>query len=384
MMKRTFLATLLCAVLAFVGCVGAPSNPDASAPAGEPALVDCPILYDDNHGNVKIDITIDEFNGLGFAYGDSVNVEFSNGFKTTVPYLTGYYGKVGDPVLVAYPGHDYLLLAEVFGSPTWEATGVSEGDTATVRLAEAGAFADLQESFNTTYTDVRADYPSDIAFANFRSLSGGSLAPDVVYRSASPVDNKHNRAAYVEQLMAEAGVAFVLNLADDDAEIDKFLAEDADAGFDTSSFDKLRASGNVVAINLEMDYPSATYAQKLAKGLVALSEHDGPYLVHCTEGKDRTGFACMLLEALAGASYDEMLADYMITYDNYYAIDQQKDPKRYDTIARTNFDSMLEHLPGMEGVDVQTADCVEPARAYLRMGGMTDEQLDALVARITA
>lgn len=334
-------------------------------------------------GNVYIAITIDEFNELGFEYGDSLDIEFSNGFKATVPYFTGYYGKLGERVLVASPSREYVLLAENFGGPMWEATGVSEDDTVTVRLAEAGAFLDVQESFDIAYTDERADYASDAVFANFRSISGGSLAPGLVYRSASPVNDKRGRAAYVEQLMAEAGIAFVLDLSDDEAKMDEHVAKDTQQGIDTSYFDELRAAGKVAAIGLEMDYPSATYARKLAEGLVALSEHEGPYLVHCVEGKDRTGFACMLLEALAGASYDEMLADYMITYDNYYQINQQDDPKRFDTIARTNFDTMLEHLPGMEGADVKTADCAEPARAYLRMGGMTDEQIDALVDRIT-
>ena len=36
----------------------------------------------------------------------------------------------------------------------------------------------------------------------------------IVYRSASPCDNQHNRAGYVDQLMENAGVQFILNLAD--------------------------------------------------------------------------------------------------------------------------------------------------------------------------
>lgn len=398
MLKRIFAVALICAVLALAGCAGAPSGSGGAAPSGspasatqsgvsapasEPALVDCPILPDDDFGHIYIAIPIDEFNELGFAYGDSVNIEFSNGFALTVPYYSGYYGRVGERMLVAYPGYDHVLLADNCGNPLWETAGVSEDDTATVRLAEAGAFAHVQESFNITYSDDRSDYASDVAFANFRSLTGGSIAPTAVYRSASPIDDKHNRAAYVESLMAEVGIRFVLDLSDSDAEIDASMAEDAGKGVDVSYFGQLRDAGAAVGINLGADYPSTSYAQKLASGLVALSEHDAPYLVHCVEGKDRTGFVCMLLEALAGASYEEMLADYMITYDNYYGITAQTDPARFDTIAHTVFDCMLEHLPGMEGVDVHTADFVEPARAYLRRGGMTDEQIDTLVARIT-
>lgn len=33
-------------------------------------------------------------------------------------------------------------------------------------------------------------------------------------------------------------------------------------------------------------------------------------IVHCTQGKDRTGMLCMLLQAIAGVSDDEIIADY--------------------------------------------------------------------------
>jgi len=378
---------LVFAALVLAGCAGgssAESGASGASSAATPALENCPVSYDENFGQINIDTSIDDFNALGFAYGDEVSIAFSNGYQITVPYFSGYYGKVGDRMLVAYPGYEYVLLAESFGNSMWETAGLADGDTATVTLAGAGTYADAQESFNITYSDERSDFASDAAFANFRSIAGGSIAPNTVYRSASPVDDEHNRSGYVNKLMADAGVRFVLNLSDDDAEMDEDQADAKEKGVDQSPFVALRESGNVLGLNLGANYPSASYAQKLAAGLVELSKHDGPYLVHCVEGKDRTGFTCMLLEALAGATYDEMLADYMITYDKYYGITEQSDPTRYNVIARTTFDGMLEHLPGMEGADLATASYAEPARAYLRMGGMTDEQIDALVARITA
>jgi len=46
--------------------------------------------------------------------------------------------------------------------------------------------------------------------------------------------------------------------------------------------------------------------------------NDGPYLIHCTEGKDRAGFVSAVLEALMGADLQEIVADYMKSYENYY------------------------------------------------------------------
>ncbi len=44
-----------------------------------------------------------------------------------------------------------------------------------------------------------------------------------------------------------------------------------------------------------MNFASDEFRQKAAKGVAAIAENDGPYLIHCTEGKDRTGFMCILL-----------------------------------------------------------------------------------------
>jgi protein tyrosine/serine phosphatase len=47
----------------------------------------------------------------------------------------------------------------------------------------------------------------------------------------------------------------------------------------------------------------------------ALAETDGPVLVHCAAGKDRTGIACALTQHLAGVAEDDMLDDYLLTND---------------------------------------------------------------------
>jgi len=42
---------------------------------------------------------------------------------------------------------------------------------------------------------------------------------------------------------------------------------------------------------------------------------DGPLVVHCAAGKDRTGFICALTHHIAGVSHDDMVADYLLTND---------------------------------------------------------------------
>ena len=45
----------------------------------------------------------------------------------------------------------------------------------------------------------------------------------------------------------------------------------------------------------------------------ALSETDGPTLIHCMAGKDRTGLAVALLHAALGVHRDDIIADYVLT-----------------------------------------------------------------------
>lgn len=46
---------------------------------------------------------------------------------------------------------------------------------------------------------------------------------------------------------------------------------------------------------------------------IALSKDEGPSLLHCFAGKDRTGFGVALLHQLVGVHADEMMADYLLT-----------------------------------------------------------------------
>lgn len=57
--------------------------------------------------------------------------------------------------------------------------------------------------------------------------------------------------------------------------------------------------------------PNLTAALRLY--FEALATEDGPTLVHCAAGKDRTGFAVATFHALMGVHHDDLVADYMLT-----------------------------------------------------------------------
>ena len=371
------LSVLLCAGLLLTALTGCGAK---KSQAPQP-LTGGGTIHEPEFGGVYIDTTIDDFNAMGYAYGDSVTVSFSNGYTLTgIPYYNGYYTANGEPLLVAYPGYPYIKAAINNGDDLWEVAGLQDGDVAEIRLEEAGRFAAIQNARDIHYTDERSDYGSDAVFANFRSVKAGDIPEGRLYRSASPCDNRHNRAPYADALMKEAGVRFILNLSDTEEKLQTYTADPA---FDSPYFLSLYENGAVKPIALNMNYGSEPFKQKIADGLTAMTAHEGPYLTHCTEGKDRTGFVCMLLEALCGADYDEIADDYMITFDNYYGVSEEKDPEKYATIVSSLLDPMIASLLPEGETDVKTADLAAAAAHYLS-DVMTQAQIDALKTRLTA
>ncbi len=404
-MKRTFkglrTAWLASLIMCFMLCLTA-CGQKKSEPEGSPQIEGYAIQHEPEFGGVYIEIGIDDFNKLGFQYGDSVRIVFSNGYTLEdVPYYNGYYVDVGEALLIAYPGYDYIKAAINYGQDLWEegnlyaapdtadsargnglfAQAKLDGHcTASVYLNEHGKYADIQAARDIHYYDEREKYPSDEVFANFRNVVAGNLKESILYRAASPCDNQHNRAPYVDALISKAQVRCILNLSDNDAKIEKYMAAD---DFDSPYFLSLYESGNVIPLAMNMNFTSDEFTDKLVAGFTAMSEQEGPYLVHCTEGKDRTGFVCMLIEALAGASYEEIVDDYMVTYDNYYKITKESDPSKYDVILDKNLIAMIRVVVGDDSVDITTADLSVYARNYLVNAGMTDAQIDKLLACIT-
>lgn len=362
----------------------------------EPKIENYAIIHETEFGGVYIKSTIEDFNKLGFTYGDSVNVEFSNGYKLEdVPYYNGYYVDAGQPLLIAYPGYDYIKAAVNYGDDLWETAGLQqkndpqlnlwlqseldEHDTASVYLNERGKYADIQAARDIHYYDERERYTTDEEFANFRSIRMGGIAENRLYRSASPCDNQHNRAPYVDQLMEQAGVNGILNLSDSHLKIRGYIEKE---GFDSPYFLSLYQNDRVIPLALNMNYLSDEFAVTVAQGLTALKDIEPPYLIHCTEGKDRTGFVCMLVEALAGADYRDIADDYMVTYDNYYGITAESEPDKYKTILEKNLDAMIRSIVGDESVDITTADLSVYAKNYLMKAGMSEEEIAEFLKRI--
>ena len=246
-------------------------------------------------------------------------------------------------------------------------------------IAEKDDFSDIDLD-TYAYSSNREEFPSDVAFANFRSLSGGAINGNMFYRSSSPVCNIYNRAPYVDAFVEVAGIKCVLNLSDSSKEVNQFMV---DSGYCSPYYKSLFESGKVLTLNMDSRYYRNEFAFTLADGLRKMLYMEGPVLIHCIEGKDRTGFVCMLLEGLAGATYQEIIDDYMTTYYNYYPGLLEEDRRLYECIKYTYMDKMIRYISGSdEDADLSGLDMRQWSRQYLYNAGLTEEELDLLEARL--
>ena len=332
-----------------------------------------------------MDISIEDFNNLGFEYGDSVNVLISNGYEALdIPYFDGYYGKTGDIALVSYPTHNNVHLAIVYGDRIWDIAKVNDNDTMSVRLNQKAKYKEVQELLKIKYSNDREEYVSDIAFANFRNVKMGSIKENMLYRGASPIDNLNLRAKYADKLIAENGIQFDVNLSDSLRSVHEHLnKEDCESPY----YDSLYQNNKVITLSMDMNYKSKKFGEKVVEALVAMSKNDGPYYIHCVEGKDRTGVFCAIIEGLAGATYEEIVADYMKTYDNYYGINEETDKLRYDAIKNQYIDHMLRFyadygVNGNKDIALKDLEWTNIMGRYLTDNGMTIEDLNNLYDKL--
>ena len=91
----------------------------------------------------------------------------------------------------------------------------------------------------------------------------------------------------------------------------------------------------------------------------------------------------MILESLMGATLDEIINDYMISYYNYYGIDKEQEPKRYQAVLDVNLMEMLLHVTGAESVEeLIQIDLESAVTVYLINAGMEQEDINILKEKL--
>lgn len=342
---------------------------------GDVPMLTGEIVSYNEFGAAMLDFTSEDMTKAGFTLGDVISITVGN--KTIVmPYYDGFYTRNGEYLCVAYPTYPSVCFtANNVGLPE-ELTGL-EGQQVVIKMVEKAGAIDVQEALSMTYTNKRSDYPSDEVFANARAVIAGNIVYGRLHRTSSPFCNDINRASYVSEYLQGHQVQTVLNLADTEEMIESY---------DMPSYSSwLWENGNVILCPLKADPTATAYNTQLIAALKELPSHPAPYVVHCMEGKDRTGYVCALLEGLCGATYQEMVDDYLVTYANYYKVTPEKDPKVCDALISLRLNMCLMYYAGVDDESqLPNVDYAKAFSSYLLAHGMSQEQLNALIQALTA
>lgn len=322
----------------------------------------------DSYGAIRTGLTYEDLAAEGFEYADYLT-------------LRGRFGEARASLVPSYrylvPGYNGIIVGEDFRTAlimTYygnfaDKYGVSEGDEIEISLCEKQGYADEYAVRTLARSNERSDYPkrTDEQYANFRTVGCGSIRKGVLYRSSSPIAPYICRNAYADAAARKAGIKGFINLSD---------REDKAKGYPGYG-DSYYSTQKAVFLCCDTNPVSDVFTGNVRKAVEFMTETEGPVLIHCIEGQDRTGFTVAVIESLMGADIDEIIDDYMLTFFNFYGIDPTMES--YNAISG-NIVSLLEGAFGCE--DLYKADLRKEAEGYLMKTGLSKETIEALEIKL--
>lgn len=390
--KKVFALAL--ALAALVLCVAA--APQTAEDTGDVPAIEANLYQISKYGNIILSISPDSMKELGYEPADLILVRIGSA-EMEMPIGTSYSdADSGEPICcwkTSSKGVEEVVLA-INGGNLTEALGIAEYEkieedpgftwhpveglelpiVVSISMVQKQGYAEEYQmhQLGGTRSNKRADYAelSDEEFANFRAVETTGMGVGTLYRSSSPVCPAYKRNAEADAALQNALICTVMNMAD---------SEEAMKAYPDYSLTHY-SDCDIIALDMKIDFASEEFRAALADGFRYLAAHEGPYLIHCQEGKDRTGFACGILECLMGASAEEVVEDYMITYYNFYGIGP--DSEQYEWIAQSNIKTSLADAFGIDAIDGDGVDLAAEAEAYLLEIGMSGEEIAALKAQL--
>jgi protein-tyrosine phosphatase len=130
-------------------------------------------------------------------------------------------------------------------------------------------------------------------------------------------------------------------------------------------------------------------AEDLVRVLGTVARTEGPTLVHCAAGKDRTGVVSALALAAVGLDRESIVADYAVTESRLTGAWEQLQVTRLEAHGVPVSDSLRELMVGSppEAMDATLSVLEERfggAENYLLDAGLGRENLEALRAKLVA
>lgn len=103
-----------------------------------------------------------------------------------------------------------------------------------------------------------------------------------------------------------------------------------------------------------------------------------------SNNSDLTAYFCAICMALAGASYDEIINDYMETYKNLYGITKEDNPAEYEAIKTNRIDVFLHKFTKTPpDYDMHNCNFAYDGEMYLRTNQLNSDEIQNIKNRLT-
>ena len=211
-------------------------------------------------------------------------------------------------------------------------------------------------------------YLNDYEFANFRAVTSTGIKAGNLYRSSSPVKPWGNRNIIADNAARQAKIKTFINLADDYKYLNGYK------NFSESYY----STQKIICLNLNLKFMSKNFQDGIARAVNFMADNSAPFLIHCDLGKDRCGIFCAIIESLMGASSDEIVKDYMISFYNYFGI--RPGTSDYDFVADNEIKSFLASIFGIK--NIENSNLQAAAAQYLLKIGVPLENIQKLKMKL--
>ena len=345
------------------------------------------VLSEEEHARgLVMSITAEDLESIGASYGG--DLEISYGEKKIIALYTQHGKGAGmfSPVVNHSESTGQVTIS--VGSASLEDLGLEAGDSVRITYAGPDPLYGLMPHYIEGSTSVRADYDSDQQFGNYREISRGDIREGLLYRTSSPFNLRSERTAYSDAFLRENGITSLITMDMNPEDVEKSCESLPSDAYAPTIFEAGKVHASVLSVSF------FSHPEQMRFVLQSFLDAEGSIAIHCTFGKDRTGFYCAVLESLAGASYEEVRADFMLSMCNYYHF--EPGTEEYDAVAATYVDRILyilghpeykDHpaLVDWRSVSYEPYDMESKVTEYLvDVIGMERELVDAVKAKLTA
>jgi protein-tyrosine phosphatase len=212
---------------------------------------------------------------------------------------------------------------------------------------------------------------ADAQTVNVREISVGKIAPKMLYRSSHPIKD-YKQETVISLLASKARIAAVLNLCDTNSGIIK-------KAFFAPWYNRLLKSSRVLALGMDFNHTSEPFRKKLKKALQFIINTEGPWLIHCHAGVDRTGYVSIILEAFMGATLDEISNDYLLSFNSIF------DSSIFDESKKADSRVVMRLLSNIcDSTDITDQNLQGITEIYLKNEiGLSDVELDLLRRKLS-